>query len=112
MGEEKDAELGLGDPSGEDAELGLDGPMVLREERRWYTRGYLPHFDSTRVMQFITFRLADSLPQSVLRQIESELTHVPPADQDRERYRQHERWLDAGLRCCALPHPQVAAVMQ
>jgi len=100
MGEEEDAELGLGDPA------------VLRESRGWYTRGFLPHFDSTHVIQSITFRLADSLPQSVLRQIEVELTRVPPADQERERYRQRERWLDAGLGCCALRHPQVAAVMQ
>jgi putative transposase len=106
------AELGLGDPGGEEAELGLGDPRVLREDRGWYTRGYLPHFDSTHVMQFITFRLADSLPQSVLRQIEAELAHVPPTDQDRERYRQNERWLDASMGCCALRHPQVAAVMQ
>jgi len=29
----------------------------------WHSRGYLPHFDSQDVVQFLTFRLADSLPK-------------------------------------------------
>ncbi|WP_421999398.1 REP-associated tyrosine transposase [Reyranella sp.] len=34
----------------------------------WHSRGYLPHFDSQDVVQFVTFRLADSLPrEAVLR---------------------------------------------
>lgn len=28
----------------------------------WHSRGYLPHFDSPETVQFVTFRLADSLP--------------------------------------------------
>jgi hypothetical protein len=31
----------------------------------WYSRGYLPHFDSPETVQFVTFRLADSLPKAV-----------------------------------------------
>ncbi len=31
----------------------------------WHSRGYLPHFDSPETIQFITFRLADSLPRHV-----------------------------------------------
>ena len=63
-------------------------------------------------MQFITFRLADSLPQNVLDTIEQELEHIPVLERDFERYRKIERWLDQGLGCCALQHPQVAAVMR
>ncbi|MFM2091811.1 MAG: hypothetical protein RLZZ127_2300, partial [Planctomycetota bacterium] len=33
----------------------------------WHSRGYLPHFDTARVIQSITYRLADSLPADVLR---------------------------------------------
>jgi 2'-5' RNA ligase len=29
----------------------------------WHSRGYLPHFDGGELTQFITFRLADSMPQ-------------------------------------------------
>ena len=96
----------------EESELGFDDPAVLCETRGWYTRGFLPHLDSAHVLQSITFRLADSLPQSVLLQVEAELAHAPPANQDKDRYRLNERWLDAGMGSCALRHPQVAAVMQ
>jgi REP-associated tyrosine transposase len=78
----------------------------------WYSSGYLPHFDSTLVIQFITFRLADSLPQERLRQIEEELASVPESEQDPERRKKMEHWLDAGMGCCALKHPEVARVVQ
>jgi hypothetical protein len=32
----------------------------------WHSRGYLPHFDAGEIPQFITFRLADSMPQALL----------------------------------------------
>ncbi|MFI5033812.1 MAG: hypothetical protein ACHQPH_24265, partial [Reyranellales bacterium] len=32
----------------------------------WHSRGYLPHFDSAETVQFVTFRLVDSLPKGVL----------------------------------------------
>lgn len=87
------------------AELGLGAPRV-------YTRGYLPHFDVPGALQFITFRLADSLPQAVLHELERELLQQPEEHRDRERRKRIEQWLDAGLGCCALRHPQMAAVMQ
>jgi hypothetical protein len=38
------------------------------DHKGWYSRGCLPHFDSRDVIQFVTFRLADSLPkEAVLR---------------------------------------------
>jgi REP-associated tyrosine transposase len=36
------------------------------EHKGWHSRGYLPHFDSQDVVQFVTFRLADSLPKEVV----------------------------------------------
>src|SRR4051812_48599160 len=32
----------------------------------WHSRGYLPHFDAGEVFQSITFRLLDSMPQTVI----------------------------------------------
>ena len=43
------------------------------DPRGWYSRGYLPHFDGGEVTQFITFRLADSLPVSFLNRYKVEL---------------------------------------
>ena len=47
------------------------------EPKGWYSRGYLPHFDSIYALQSITFRLADSIPQEKLRQLENALKHRP-----------------------------------
>jgi hypothetical protein len=38
----------------------------MYDPRIWHSRGYIPHVDPGEVTQFITFRLADSMPQTVL----------------------------------------------
>jgi putative transposase len=88
------------------AELGLGAP------RGWYSRGYLPHYNNTGTIQSVTFRLADSLPQTKLREIEVELSKVAPAKIDAERRKKIEAWLDAGIGCCALRTPELAELMQ
>ena len=40
------------------------------DQKGWHSRGYLPHFDSQDVVQFVTFRLADSLPQEALLKLQ------------------------------------------
>ena len=49
------------------AELGLVAPTP--KLKGWYSRGYLPHFDAGQILQSITFRLADALPQDKLDQL-------------------------------------------
>jgi putative transposase len=39
----------------------------------WHSRGYLPHFDGGEIAQTVTFRLADSLPRTVLERWKSEV---------------------------------------
>lgn len=78
----------------------------------WYSRGYLPHLDMPGTLQSITFRLADSMPQSVLKQLEQELKFIPISVREAERRKKIDQWLDAGLGCCALQHSCVAEVMQ
>ena len=80
--------------------------------RGWYGRGFLPHFDAQRTFQAITFRLADALPQQRLAQLKVELENLGNAEREQERRRRIEGWLDAGMGCCALRHPQLATVMQ
>jgi REP element-mobilizing transposase RayT len=91
------------------AELGLGAPGA---PRGWYSRGYLPHYNNPETIQSVTFRLADSLPQSKLREIENELADSPPGKIDAERRKKIEAWLDAGKGCCALNHPALAALLQ
>ncbi len=93
------------------AEVGLRGP---REETgvRWYSRGYLPHYDDIQKFQTVTFRLADSLPAQTLAELEAELERHPPSQRDAHRRKSLAQWLNQGAGCCALRHPKVAKVMQ
>ena len=95
-------------PGNAEPQLGPSSPP------RWYSRGYLPHLDSTQVVQSITFRLADSLPHEKLRAFELELAarKLDRSAQERERRRQIESWLDSGMGSCALRHPAMAAAME
>ena len=63
----------------ENAKLELGGP------RGWHSRGYVPHLDVAGVLQSVTFRLADSLPQEKLRQLERELEGLGDDVRDRRR---------------------------
>jgi hypothetical protein len=37
----------------------------------WHSRHYLPHFDSQDVIQFVTFRLADSLSAEAIQRLKA-----------------------------------------
>ena len=78
----------------------------------WHSRGYPPHFETREKMQSITFRLADSLPQSKLKELEAELMHLSGKKLAVERRMRIEHYLDSGMGCCALRHEAVAGVVQ
>jgi REP-associated tyrosine transposase len=77
---------------------------------RWHSRGYLPHFESSDVIQHITFHLADSLPQTVLLRLESELKFLSAEKRDAERRKRVDAWIDAGHGACILRKPAIAAM--
>jgi REP element-mobilizing transposase RayT len=72
----------------------------------------LPHFDGREVTQHVTFHLADSLPKHVIQRIDEELHALPLTQQDAERRKRVEAWLDAGHGSCILREPAVAAMAQ
>jgi hypothetical protein len=72
--------------------------------RGWHERGYLPHRDEPGLTQLITFRLADSFPRS----LRSERQHLWEIEDDRERRKQLELYLDRGLGSCHLREPRAA----
>lgn len=78
----------------------------------WYSSGSCPHRDLPGSYQFITFRLADSLPQSVLRDMEVQAKRLPELQRKSYTRRHIEQWLDAGLGCGALAHPGMAEAMK
>lgn len=82
------------------------------EHRGWYTSRKLPHFDSPDVIQFITFRLADSLPTAVLKSLKSESKRLPDVEHSYAVRAQIELHLDRGHGCCVLTHPSMAATLR
>ena len=77
----------------------------------WHSRGYLPHFDGAEITQFVTFRLADSLPQQLLNTWRSKLKDGG-ADFDTALRRRIELYLDQGYGQCYLKQPRVAQLVQ
>jgi len=83
-----------------------------------HSRGYLPHVKREGAIYFVTFRLADSLPKSVLLEFERQRAeavrrlaagdHAGREAANRELLRQVERYLDRGVGACQLRHPEVA----
>ena len=80
----------------------------LAEE--WY-HGNLPHRNRNNLIQFITFRLDDSLPQEVQNEIKQELEKISKTKREVEKRKRYEEWLDKGLGCCALENPEMAQVV-
>ena len=83
----------------------------------------LPHWEQVACTYFVTFRLADSLPQSELERLREEkeiwLRHHPKpwTVEDKETYRHRftsrvHRWLDAGYGSCALKDPDIGRIVE
>ena len=79
--------------------------------RLWYSRGYLPHFDSPRMVQAVTFRLADSLPAKVIADWRHDLTEGG-AKADALLRQNIAKWEDAGHGTCLLAKPGHAALVE
>lgn len=78
--------------------------------RGWYSRGYLPHFDGGELTQFLTYRLADSLPQNVLKNLQLQVEQKLITD--RELLINIEKYLDQGIGNCYLRNPKVAEIVE
>jgi putative transposase len=74
----------------------------------WHERGYLPHFDFPGLVQFVTFRLADSLPASQ----RGEWEHLLALEDLREKRTKLEEYLDRGVGECWLRDPRIAKLCE
>jgi len=81
-----------------------------KDPRYWHSRGYLPHFDSAGFTQFITFRLADSVPKQVIEKWQEELRASEINDADFRR--RIEYYLDQNYGSRHLVLPQIADSLQ
>jgi hypothetical protein len=78
----------------------------------WWDRGYLPHVESPRMIQHVTFRLADSLPRAVVEQMVAALKEIPPMERKPEWVRRVQGYLDAGYGSCILRDPAAGELVQ
>jgi len=76
-------------------------------------RGYLPHFDGEHLIQFVTWRLADSLPVGLVEEWARELD-LQEDDPERlmELQRRIEKYLDRGHGEGLLAQPRVGTLVQ
>ncbi len=81
-------------------------------ERVWWDRGYHPHVESPRLIQHVTFHLADSLPRHLVEKMAAELKSVPPSLRDTEKEKRIAGYLDAGRGSCVLRVPELAHLVQ
>lgn len=87
-------------------------PPARIDSRGWHSRGYLPHFDSSEVVQSITFRLVDSLPVSVVQRWQKELARLSEKQRDTEIRARVENYLDAGYGERLMRDPEVAIIVE
>jgi len=78
----------------------------------WYSRNYLPHFDGGAIYQFITFHLADSLPQQVLQRWSIELQGLEKRQADIETRKRIQAYVDQGHGESFLARQDVGALVQ
>jgi REP element-mobilizing transposase RayT len=90
-------EFGFPDPS---------APVDIRQAR-------LPHWRMRGAIYFVTFRLADSMPESKLREWRLERPDLRPKPFDRNGPSTDvDRWLDCGHGCCALAIPECREIVE
>jgi REP element-mobilizing transposase RayT len=90
--------LAASSPTREEAMHGFSG---------WHERGYLPHRDAPGLIQFVTFHLADSFPGA----LRSEWEAILQVEDDRERRRKLEAYLDRGRGECVLRQSEIAELV-
>lgn len=76
----------------------------------WSSRGYLPHYDDHLKIQFITFRLADSLPAHVFEKLRDGQRRGLISEI--EFHRVLERYLDSGNGAKYLSDPRIAKMVE
>lgn len=100
-------------------------PQQIYRTVRIRSRGYLPHWESPEGTYFVTFRLADSLPESTRQRIRQErealrrlltrndrpLTAIQSDQLGQFAFARTDEALDLGCGACWMRRPEVAAIV-
>jgi REP element-mobilizing transposase RayT len=97
-------------------ESGSAGIPPAKNFKGWHSRGYLPHCDAPETLQFVTFRLRDSLPEKVIARWKEELgitsVQQPKSELTLVLRNRIETYEDAGHGACYLQNPEIAETIQ
>ena len=74
----------------------------------WHSRGYLPHCDKSGLIQLVTFRLGDAMPAERRHDWQA----LDMIEDQRERRKQLEAYLDRGCGACHLKRPEMAELVE
>ena len=84
--------------------------------KKWHSRGYLPHFDGEQAIQFISFRLHDSVPVKVIDNWKKGLNWTEDIAADSktaiELRKKIAKYEDSGIGKCYLKKSSIAKVVQ
>jgi REP element-mobilizing transposase RayT len=87
-------------------------PLTPEEQARgfkgWYSSKHLPQFDSPGAQQYLTYRLADSLPAERRGEWEAFMA----LEDELEKQRKLEGYLDLSHGACHLRDPRIAELVQ
>jgi REP element-mobilizing transposase RayT len=83
--------------------------MAHEPHKHWHSRGYLPHVDVPGLIQFITFRLADSLPMKVLAEWKAQESISARKESLHPKI---ESYLDLGTGACHMNRPEIAKMVE
>ena len=81
----------------------------------WYSRGFLPHFDHPNLIQSLTFRLHDAVPQPLVESWKAELARnktLSPENRDAKLRKLIAKYEDAGHGACHLRDPRIASLVE
>ena len=78
----------------------------------WHSRGYIPHWEAGETPQAICFRLADSLPTPVVKQLLADLADWPEDEVVHERRKRLEVLLDNGHGAAFLDRPEIGLLIE
>ena len=85
--------------------------MEFHCTENWHNRGYLPHYDAESKIQFITYRLADSLPRQVRVKLKNQTYESLSEEHKEQRRNLIESTLDKGFGSCVLRNPRCADII-
>lgn len=78
----------------------------------WHRRGYLPHFDAPEAIQGVTFRLADSVPKSVIEKWKGDLHGEEEKEASQRLQGLIARFEDQGHGECPLKNDECAQIVE